>query len=148
MACKDALTLGAQIWFQVGGMIEVISLVLYLRNNEIKVLADLLDEKQTDVKSLINYLTAAIILARVKMADLKAKISVPAFDIARTAIGIPHDGQNFKWKNLLDNLLNHQCYILDYPSEFTIKLWPEEYKCWVEKEDQQQLDIPLVVSTD
>ncbi|KAF9241501.1 hypothetical protein BU15DRAFT_73227 [Melanogaster broomeanus] len=33
-----------------------------------------------------------------------------------TTVGIPHDGQNFKWKNLLDNLVDHQCYILDYPS--------------------------------
>ncbi|KAF9226117.1 hypothetical protein BS17DRAFT_765187 [Gyrodon lividus] len=230
MACRDALTLGAQNWSQVGS-IEVIGLVLYLENDEVcqqasgffagsKVLANLLDEKQTDVKSLINYLTVAIILARVKMAEPKAKISVPVFDVGRncqvlpdimaekcTTIGIPHDGQNFKWKNLLDNLVKYQCYILDYPSgvhpfgpgfdyhnlsvlhmnalvvpylkhimgshfsngtvnlksktikgkehehvdipdtEFTIKLWPEEYKCWAEK-DQQQLDIPLVVSTD
>jgi hypothetical protein len=54
----------------VGG-IEVVGLVLYLGNDEMcrqasgffagsKILADLLDEKQTDVKSLINYLTAAI----------------------------------------------------------------------------------------
>jgi hypothetical protein len=36
--------------------------------------------------------------------------------ILLAAVGIPHDGQNFKWKNLLDNLVEHQCYILDYPS--------------------------------
>ncbi|KIK81762.1 hypothetical protein PAXRUDRAFT_27783 [Paxillus rubicundulus Ve08.2h10] len=66
--------------------------------------------------------------ARVKMADPKVKISIPAFDVASnymienrmrttwvviarfylilvekcTAVGIPHDGKNLKWKDLLN----------------------------------------------
>ncbi|KAF9228305.1 hypothetical protein BS17DRAFT_763816 [Gyrodon lividus] len=140
MACQDVLTLGAQNWSQVGG-IEVVGLVLYLDRffAGSKVLANLLDKMQANVKNLIIYLTAAIM---VKMADPKAKISIPVFDAAGrksspaiqaydrgcncwvlpdimvekcTAVGTSHNGLNFKWKNLLNNLVKHQCYIIDYP---------------------------------
>ncbi|KAG2072476.1 hypothetical protein BDR04DRAFT_1153462 [Suillus decipiens] len=106
-----------------------------------QLILDIVNEKQADLKALIDYLTTIV-----KYQCLDKNAAVPSFtknkagksDLACEkgetmrdrnhrvaplmmvekfdAVGVPHEGKNFLWKNTLNLLYTHQIQVVDWPA--------------------------------